>query len=717
MQLLTKINVSPNNPRYKLYENKFIIGKSSMIEKDNFDVLVQSNCTKCKNGSFLYNNKCNQECLNGYVGVSNVCQRCESPCSSCEETQNKCTSCIENYFLEGNTCTDKCQKGLIGLNGKCEECSSDCETCITSQSTCASCKENQFLYNGQCIPNCPDGYSGIEGECLQCESSCSKCSTATTTCTECKSGYFLYKDTCILNCPTGYYGSSRKCIECSNTCKTCTDTPTTCTSCYDGSLLDGNECKQTCQDGYSPINDKCDQCTSNCAQCKGTVSTCTSCITNFHLFGEECLPSCPTGYTSIDGKCEKCTYPCSECAGSQTTCTLCSDNKYLYEDGCVDSCPQGTMNEGFRCLKCDSSCKECQGSIDQCITCLDGYYQLENRCYSSCSQANDYESLIYYGNNNKTFTCERCIESGCVDCSSNYLVCSACDSQHVVEFGECYPPDYVVLVETNCSEIERCNYSVYKMKSVQVVVLVSSFTNKDQQLEGGAFYITDCAVSCENTSFINCTSHGGGGAIYIKNSKELSNDINLTSLVFFKCKANYGGAVYIYSSYIENNITVYDCKFYSNEIKSDYIDDKDPNLCGGSAFFLSSQKCDIQKCIFENNKGKKGAFKIYMNFDKLEKANKLKKMDEIESDNLLSISNCEIKMRPKDESGIFIEGKETGKIEIVECGFSGKLGKDAKYIGGRLNLKNSEKVQVRNCQFEYEDKSSVRIELLKDEDN
>ncbi|KAK8871513.1 hypothetical protein M9Y10_007242 [Tritrichomonas musculus] len=38
---LTKINVMPNNPRYKLYENKYIIGKTS-IEQENFDILVFS---------------------------------------------------------------------------------------------------------------------------------------------------------------------------------------------------------------------------------------------------------------------------------------------------------------------------------------------------------------------------------------------------------------------------------------------------------------------------------------------------------------------------------------------------------------------------------------------------------------------------------------------------------------------------------------------------
>ena len=36
---LTKIDISPDNPYYKIYEDKFIIGKS-MVEAENFDNLV-----------------------------------------------------------------------------------------------------------------------------------------------------------------------------------------------------------------------------------------------------------------------------------------------------------------------------------------------------------------------------------------------------------------------------------------------------------------------------------------------------------------------------------------------------------------------------------------------------------------------------------------------------------------------------------------------------
>ena len=36
---LNKIEISPNNPRYQLYDNKFIIGKK-LTENENFDVLV-----------------------------------------------------------------------------------------------------------------------------------------------------------------------------------------------------------------------------------------------------------------------------------------------------------------------------------------------------------------------------------------------------------------------------------------------------------------------------------------------------------------------------------------------------------------------------------------------------------------------------------------------------------------------------------------------------
>ena len=336
------------------------------------------------------------------------------------------------------------------------------------------------------------------------------------------------------------------------------------------------------------------------------------------------------------------------------------------------------------------------------------------KCYSECSQASNLETGKYYGLDKENSVCVECSDSDCIDCSSNFSTCSLCTNQLVPDINGCAPPDYVILIEENCSQVERCSYTVEKEKSVQVHIIVTSFNNRVQDLPGGGFYIVNCAVRCNNTLFFNCSSNTVGGAAYIKNFKDLDNKVFLANLTFFQCKAQYGGAMYIYSSYERNDVTIYNTKFYSNQANRDYVDSVDKNLNGGSALFLSARSCDIRGYLFENNKGGHGALRIYEKFDENNEvsARLIKENDDNEG---ITISNCKVKINPREEHGIFVDGSDPNLIKINECEFKGKLHNGAKYISGKLNYHNSRNILVKNCDFEYDEKTSVKIELLKDE--
>ncbi|EAR90593.2 deoxyribonuclease II family protein (macronuclear) [Tetrahymena thermophila SB210] len=89
------------------------------------------NCTACKDGYILKNQKCvkseinkvktcHNSCLTCtkdsdpnsclscppkfFLSNLNTCLPCQQPCSECKESANTCTSCLENYFLEESKC-------------------------------------------------------------------------------------------------------------------------------------------------------------------------------------------------------------------------------------------------------------------------------------------------------------------------------------------------------------------------------------------------------------------------------------------------------------------------------------------------------------------------------------------------------------------------------------------------------------------------------------
>lgn len=124
---------------------------------------------------------------------------------------------------------------------------------------------------------------------------------------------------------------------------------------------------------------------------------------------------------------------------------------------------------------------------------------------------------------------------------------------------------------------------------------------KDFKSEGdvGLFYLKNIEVQCQNSRFTGCKSiNGAGGSIYIKNTNDKSKKVIFKNVQFLKCKADYGGALYVYSKSKSTNVSVDSCIFKENVAK-----ELNANKFGGGAIYISITKGEIVYCQFISNYG------------------------------------------------------------------------------------------------------------------
>ena len=156
-------------------------------------------CDSCNDGTYLHPSpgpgECLRSCPKGFWGDSstNTCEPCYTnvsepfSCATCSAGLNtNCTSCNSGSFLypvpEGQ-CVRSCPGGYWGdtATKTCKPCYSDstsslfsCVTCSGgSKSDCKSCRPGAYLYpdpTGQCLTTCPYGYWGddMTNVCRQC---------------------------------------------------------------------------------------------------------------------------------------------------------------------------------------------------------------------------------------------------------------------------------------------------------------------------------------------------------------------------------------------------------------------------------------------------------------------------------------------------------------------------------------------------------------------
>lgn len=252
----------------------------------------------------------------------------------------------------------------------------------------------------------------------------------------------------------------------------------------------------------------------------------------------------------------------------------------------------------------------------------------------------------------------------------------------------------------------RCSHSGKSDdNTVLINILWSKFDGFNQQESGGAVHITNCGMKSKGTTYKNCEAAlGCGGAIYVKNTVHLSNNVDLDSVSFIECKAVYGGAVYIYFDSERNSANIQKCTFTRNSLISGSGSSSEN---GGSALFLTARQGKVDDCTFIGT-GKDSMLKVTDNFDGGRNAKVLSN-----EGGLLTISGCNFQQERNSETSIFCENlNEDRKLVIVNCNFKGQLSNGSHYIDGKFLKKNVKNVIVNSCRFEQRTKSAINLQIV-----
>lgn len=266
------------------------------------------------------------------------------------------------------------------------------------------------------------------------------------------------------------------------------------------------------------------------------------------------------------------------------------------------------------------------------------------------------------------------------------------------------PEDYI-LNDDNCKLGVRCQKEVNNVKeNIQVYVDVTKFKEFTQESDGGAIYIKNAALKVNKSDFTRCKStNGGGGAIYCYNTFEITNTYLIENIRFRQCAAQYGGAVYLYSSSMKVDAQILNCEFRENQCNGPKgaADGK----FGGSALYLSVYKGKVDLCNFIDNKGYGGIWKVINKFPETKSALRTLSFESV------LISNCQFKTNKNDDCAVFYLGGLNGpQFEFFNCVFFGELSKNSYYIDGQNDESN--KLVVRSCRFASDSNKAFNKNLV-----
>ena len=245
-------------------------------------------------------------------------------------------------------------------------------------------------------------------------------------------------------------------------------------------------------------------------------------------------------------------------------------------------------------------------------------------------------------------------------------------------------------------QINNCEYSQYESTNVLIQVLTTNFTDYQKDGDGSAIHLSNCGLIVNSSHFIDCISTspvGGGGAIYINNSMNIENNVTFIDVLFLRCKAAYGGAVFLYSNSDININYFLRCKFLSNEAYAKKsVSNENKNLYGGGAIYATTQSLLVENCSFHHNKG--SGVKICNLLNEEKSKHLLEK-----SVSSFYIIGCEFEKDVKSKSSIsYVDQSIGNKLEIKNCEFKGKIKKGSHYIEGMLLEKES--ILMESCNFE-----------------
>lgn len=394
-------------------------------------------CISCNDGMYLYEDRCIDECPDGFTQQGGRCvpDGCPNHCSKCDEWGD-CTECADGYETFFGECVSSTEQDCApnqyqyydsNQELQCGDCAQKCTKCFGPDVTdCYECAIGYLLTaSGECGSACPPStwLSSDTSMCLSCHPSCLRCNGESPhDCTECQAGLVLANQQCIKGCPPGQYLSAGGCIMCHESCAFCSGPSSkNCTECSDGKYLTSTkECNATCPNGtfhWHPTGSRdgfeCHPCHVSCNTCfNSSADSCSSCRSGLVRQNHTCVEVCDDGFYAHKGICQPCGGDCYTCT-DLTTCTSCKHKKKLFGTVCMKECPPHYYadNLGYEvCLDCHHDCGDCSGGTPfECTDCYSGYELDDGICFSRCTPG------YYYNKSGGSEPCKTCDE-GCQTC-------------------------------------------------------------------------------------------------------------------------------------------------------------------------------------------------------------------------------------------------------------------------------------------------------------
>lgn len=258
----------------------------------------------------------------------------------------------------------------------------------------------------------------------------------------------------------------------------------------------------------------------------------------------------------------------------------------------------------------------------------------------------------------------------------------------------------IIASNGNCNQKYRCDQHIYEEEKTNLVIQQSTFNDFQSDSDGGALSLINCGLECKSTTtFRDCTTREGGGAIYFKDEYSVGNTFYIEKATFHNCKATYGGAIYIYTA--NDFVTIKNCDFV-NTVAQQTPTGNSP-FYGGSALFLTYNEGELSDLRFNQMSG--NIVKIFNNFN--EKPPSLKLLD---SKPTILITRCTFNVQENTKSSIhYVRGNSKALVKVSQCDFIGKLKEGARHIDGEIYSKTSPKLILTSCRFSSDSKSAFDL--------
>lgn len=256
------------------------------------------------------------------------------------------------------------------------------------------------------------------------------------------------------------------------------------------------------------------------------------------------------------------------------------------------------------------------------------------------------------------------------------------------------PVDGTISIPQNkCNAHNRCDVNITVNNIIVIDLQQSSFSNFHSHENGGAISLINCGTLFKSSTFSECTSSKGGGAIFFQNNMQRENELNIEDVTFVNCTAVYGGAAYLYSRMA--HVRIINCRFNDLKLQDPPEDYESDVFVGGSALFLSVKNGDFPELTF--NGCSDVVVKFYNNFDNKPNSMILSNSKK----DLVLFSRCTFKFdKPTKPLFYYVRGNNIDSIvKISDCSFIGEVDKSINFIDGKVIENNSPKLIVESCKF------------------